>query len=94
MNTNSGFGVTKSSGCGCGGSSSAPAKCSCGGGSCGQCQGQDLVRPNFFAGQLLTEEDLQSLNNYVVAKNRLHNRHLFGPGVVCGLDVNCEPCGS
>jgi len=93
MNTNSGFGVTKSSGCGCGGSSSAPAKCSCGGGSCGQCQGQDLVRPNFFAGQLLTEEDLQSLNNYVVAKNRLHNRHLFGPGVVCGLDVNCEPCG-
>jgi hypothetical protein len=51
------------------------------------------VRPQFFAGQLLTEDDLQSLDDYVVAKNRLHTRYLFGSGVVCGLAVTCEPCG-
>jgi len=52
-----------------------------------------MVRPRFFAGQLLTEDDLQSLEDYVLAKNRLHNRHLFGAGVVCGLEVLCDPCG-
>jgi hypothetical protein len=52
-----------------------------------------MVRPRFFAGQLLTEDDLQSLEDYVLAKNRLHNRHLFGSGVVCGLEVLCDPCG-
>jgi hypothetical protein len=51
-----------------------------------------MVRPRFFAGQLLTEDDLQSLEDYVIAKNRLHNRHLFGAGVVCGLEVLCKPC--
>jgi hypothetical protein len=29
----------------------------------------------------------------VVAKNRLHASHLFGSGVVCGLEVTCYPCG-
>jgi hypothetical protein len=57
------------------------------------CQSQGFMRPRFFAGQLLTEEDLQELGNYVVAKNRLHNRFLFGEGVVCGLEVTCHPCG-
>jgi hypothetical protein len=52
-----------------------------------------MVRPRFFAGQLLTEDDLQSLQDYTLAKNRLHNRHLFGAGVVCGLEVLCDPCG-
>ena len=52
-----------------------------------------FVRPRFFAGQLLTEDDLQLLGDYVVAKNRLHNRFLFGEGVVCGLEVTCHPCG-
>jgi hypothetical protein len=42
---------------------------------------------------LLTEDDLQSLGDYVVAKNRLHNRSLMGSGVVCGLQVTCPPCG-
>jgi hypothetical protein len=41
----------------------------------------------------LTEEDLGLLGDYVVAKNRLHNRMLWGEGVVCGLDVTCDPCG-
>lgn len=67
--------------------------CGCGGAGCTNCGGQGYVRPHFFAGQLLTEEDLQSLSDYVVAKNRLHNRHFFGEGVVCGLDVSCHPCG-
>jgi hypothetical protein len=81
--------------CSCGGSSKP---CSCGG-NCGcgcECSGNHqldtMVRPRFFAGQLLTEDDLQSLEDYVLAKNRLHNRHLFGTGVVCGLEVLCKPC--
>ena len=69
------------------------AACGCGGAGCSDCGGQGYIRPRFFAGQLLTEEDLQSLSDYTVAKNRLHNRHLFGEGVVCGLEVNCHPCG-
>lgn len=81
--------------CSCAGT---PAKsCGCGGGGCGSgaasCQVDTLTRPRFFAGQLLTEDDLQSLEDYVLAKNRLHNRHLFGTGVVCGLQVLCNPCG-
>jgi len=50
------------------------------------------VRPLFFGGQLLTEDDLRALVDYVVGKNRLHNRMLFGEGVVCGLLVTCDPC--
>jgi len=60
---------------------------------CPACGGLEcLCRPRFFAGQLLTEEDLNRLDHYIVAKNRLHNRHLFGTGVVCGLDVVCGTC--
>jgi hypothetical protein len=88
-----------SSPCGCGGGSHSHASksgCGCGGGcgcGTGDCHGGSYVRPRFFAGQLLTEEDLQALGEYVVAKNRLHNRHFFGEGVVCGLEVTCHPCG-
>lgn len=80
-----------SSPCGCG--SSGPAvPCGCGGAGCASCQGQIYVRPQFFAGQLLTDDDLRSLEDYVVAKNRLHARYLFGAGVVCGLKITCAPC--
>jgi hypothetical protein len=65
--------------CGCGGAPATPAA---------------FVRPRFFAGQLLTEDDLSLLVDYVSGKNRLHNRTLFGPGVVCGLTVSCDPCGA
>jgi hypothetical protein len=51
-----------------------------------------LCRPRFFAGQLLTEEDLNRLDHYMVEKNKLHNRLLHGWGVVCGLEVFCHPC--
>jgi hypothetical protein len=70
--------------------------CSCrcgGGGQCESCATETIARPKFFSGQLLTEDDLQLLGDYVAAKNRLHNRHLFGDGVVCGLEVTCHPCG-
>jgi hypothetical protein len=63
----------------------APACPACGGLQC-------LCRPRFFAGQLLTEDDLNRLDDYIVAKNRLHNRHLVGWGVSCGLEVVCSPC--
>lgn len=69
---------TAGCGCGCGGAPATPAA---------------FVRPRFFAGQLLTEDDLSLLVDYVSAKNRLHNRTLSGPGVVCGLTVSCDPCG-
>ncbi len=71
----------------------APAPCTpcvcpaCGGLEC-------LCRPRFFAGQLLTEEDLNRLDHYIVAKNKLHNRYLVGWGVVCGLEVVCNPCNN
>jgi hypothetical protein len=60
---------------------------------CPECGGLEcLCRPRFFAGQLLTEEDLNLLDHYIVAKNKLHNRYLFGWGVVCGLEVVCHAC--
>jgi hypothetical protein len=46
-----------------------------------------LLRPNFFAGQLLTEDDLQQITVYQIGKRRLTNRYVFGTGVVCGLEV-------
>src|SRR5215468_10182302 len=59
---------------------------------CPDCGGLEcLCRPRFFAGQLLTEQDLNRLDQYIIAKNRLHNRYLVGHGVVCGLEVRCHP---
>ena len=83
---------TKSGGCSCGGSCGGGGGCGCDCGGC-QGQGQGFARPRFFAGQLLTEDDLDLLESYVVEKNRLHNRSLVGEGVVCGLLVTCDPCG-
>src|SRR6516165_3316120 len=62
---------------------------------CPDCGGLEcLCRPRFFAGQLLTEQDLNRLENYILAKNRLHNRYLVGHGVVCGLEATCSPCAN
>jgi len=62
---------------------------------CPACGGLEcLCRPRFFAGQLLTEEDLNRLDQYIVAKQKLHNRYLHGWGVVCGLNVVCDGCDS
>jgi len=51
-----------------------------------------LSRTRFFAGQLLTEADLNNEQSYLLAKNRLRNRYLTGWGVVCGLQVICSNC--
>jgi len=74
--------------CGCCGD------CACNTGKCSPCATGSFSRPRFFAGQLLTEQDLQALTSYTVDKNRLHNRYLFGDGVVCGLKVSPHPCGN
>src|SRR5258708_1414054 len=59
--------------------------------SCPACLGlQCLDRPRYFSGQLLTEADLNSEQEYMLAKNRLHNRYLHGSGIVCGLQVTCS----
>jgi hypothetical protein len=72
------------------------SSCECGcGGSCGcdvALAGEGFSRPAFFGGMLLTEDDLQAVVDYNVAKRRLTNRHTLGAGVVCGLDVTCHPC--
>ena len=48
---------------------------------CPVCGGLEcLCRPRFYAGQLLNEQDLNRLDRYIVAKNRLHNRYLHGWG--------------
>ena len=46
-----------------------------------------LIRPHYFAGQLLTAEDLNEEQNYFSEKRRRHNRFLHGYGVVWGLEV-------
>jgi hypothetical protein len=62
---------------------------------CPACGGLEcLCRPRFFPGQVLTDDDLNRLENHVIAKNRLHNRYFHGSGVVCGLEVVCDPCKS
>lgn len=91
--------------CGCGGAGKpGGCGCGCGGGAlsagqpvagtvCDPCQEAAFVRPRFFAGQLLTEDDLEALLAYVIGKDRLRNARLFGAGVVCGFEVACDPCG-
>ncbi len=60
---------------------------------CPSCGGlQCLCRPRFFPGQLLTDDTLNQLSRYIVEKNKLHNRHLQGWGVACGLELTCDPC--
>jgi hypothetical protein len=48
---------------------------------------QPLERPNYFDGKLLSIDDLRDEQQYHLEKQRWHNRHLHGRGVVCGLRV-------
>lgn len=48
------------------------------------------VRPRFFCGQLLTDTDLGALVDWTADKLSLA-RYRHGWGVVCGLDVRCDP---
>ena len=68
-----------------------PASCDCGQEWCATCCGLDaLVAPRFFCGQLLTDHDLMALVDWTRDKLRL-GRHRQGWGVVCGLEVTCDP---
>ncbi len=66
--------------------------CQCG---CAPCEGDCCqldcqVQPRFFYGQLLTDQDLTALLAWTENKFRL-TRFREGWGVVCGLDVHCDP---
>lgn len=85
----------------------APRDCGCG---CGDSGGTTAtltstpgfraggpVRPVFFAGQLLTEDDLGRLADWTTARISAHNRLRYasadGRGaVLCGLAVGCDSC--
>jgi len=49
-----------------------------------------LTRVNYFSGQVLSADDFQAEQDYFRAKDRRHNRMLFGAGIVTGLDVALE----
>ena len=50
-------------------------------------ESQSLKRPRFFAGQLITPEDLELEQQYFREKLKRHNRSLHGFGIVSGLKV-------
>ena len=47
----------------------------------------DLIRMNYFQGQLLTARDFRTEQTYVREKLKLLNRCLHGYGVLCGLEI-------
>jgi hypothetical protein len=49
---------------------------------------EPFQRPNYFDGRLLTAQDLASEQNYHGSKQRQHNLHCHGTGVVSGLGVS------
>jgi hypothetical protein len=72
--------VASTNGCRCG---CAPCDEAC-------CSLDCLVQPRFFCGQLLTDQDLTTLLEWTKDKHRLV-RYRDGWGVVCGLEVRCDP---
>jgi hypothetical protein len=50
-------------------------------------------RVNYFSGRLLTAEDFETEQFYLLGKHRSHGRHLHGSGVVCGLGVTPSGTG-
>lgn len=54
------------------------------------CSLDQVAQPRYFAGQLLTDEDLTAQTNWAQQKFRL-GRFVDGWGVVCGLQVHCDP---
>ncbi|HYD36967.1 MAG TPA: hypothetical protein VEA60_05105, partial [Allosphingosinicella sp.] len=51
----------------------------------------ELVRMNYFHGQLISERDLRTEQDYFRARLRHANRCLHGYGVLCGLEVRPVP---
>jgi len=54
-------------------------------------QFRQLERTHFFAGRMLSAEDLTREQQYHIEKRRLHNRYLHGWGVVAGLKLSLKP---
>lgn len=75
--------------------SPAKGKCSCDDACvpCGCGELSCLCRPNWFAGMVLRDEDLRRLDQYITGRFRRLNLEAFGPGVLNGLEVRCDPCG-
>ena len=75
--------------------------CGCGGGCGSGCRDHHkpeaccgltcFERPQYFCGQLLSDQDLTLQENYFREKNKLYHRTIDGFGVVCGLRMRCEP---
>lgn len=74
----------------CGYKSGTHAGCTCDRGEDGSCRLDCIERPRFFCGQLLTDADLTSLVDWTRDRLRL-TRYRDGWGVVCGLEVRCDP---
>ena len=53
-------------------------------------QFRQFERPHYFAGKLLTADDLQREQDYFRGKSSLHNRYLHGWGIVAGLGVSVD----
>jgi hypothetical protein len=84
--------ASKSSCCGGGSQQSAPqahpCECDCAQCRAACCQLECLVHPRFYCGQLLTDQDLSVMVDWIKNKTGLA-RYRDGWGVVCGLDVIC-----
>ena len=57
----------------------------------GQAQSRALERNWYYAGRLLTAQDLQLEQDYIRRRLRRHNRELHGVGIVRGLQVSVRP---
>jgi hypothetical protein len=58
------------------------------------CPDRTLTRNRFFAGRILTADDLEREQEYHRTKHRRHNRLLHGYGIVEGLEVTVESSAS
>jgi hypothetical protein len=66
--------------------------CPCGCAPCDEtcCELECAERPRFYCGQLLGEDDLTTLVDWTRVRLR-RNRYHHGWGIVCGLNVHCDP---
>lgn len=62
--------------------------------SCGCDTSGGLTRNRYFTGRLLTAADFQVEQDYFRRKMRIHNRCLFGSGIVAGLQVTLDHDGN
>jgi len=57
------------------------------------CYYESATRTKFFHGMLLTDDHLQREQDYHREARKRFNRHLFGSGIVCGLQVERQETG-